>query len=238
MDPVLIPVQLSTPQRFIHLVVGTEAAAFQIVRCHRMACILHCPASQHVVAEQPLFISRFETVGAIDRQHHSLDLGWNDVCNGPAGQGQIAGSEIADALCPGLVVEPLQGIAAIRALIDVGFPMSLALARTAAGLDYIAVAPAGQFCSVDLIQRLLIGIAAALDQHRELCKPLRFEDLGIELHSVLHGQHQLLPAAAIDRAVVGHTGIFLPVALLRLPHHLFHLTLLLLGSGLFFFLCH
>ena len=203
-----------------------------------MACILHCPASQHVVAEQPLFIGRFETVGAIDRQHHSLDLGWNDICNGPAGQGQIAGSEIADALCPGLIVEPLQGIAAIRALIDVGFPMSLALARTAAGLDHIAVAPAGQFCSVDLIQRLLIGIATALDQHRELCKPLRFEDLGIELHSVLHGQHQLLPAAAIDRAVVGHTGIFLSVALLRLPHHLFHLTLLLLGSGLFFFLCH
>ena len=69
-------------------------------------------------------------------------------------------------------------------------------------------------------------------------KPIRFEDLGIEPHSVLHRQHQLLPAAAIDRAVVGYTGIFLPVALLRLPHHLFHLTLLLLGSCLFFFLRH
>ena len=151
MDIFLIPGKRAAPQLPIHRVMGAESAALQIVRVHGASGVAHAPARQHVMAEQALFIGGLEAIRSVYGQEHSLDLLRNLVRHRPAGEGQIAGSKVTDALHPRLVIQPPEEMPSIRPLVFVGKPLSLALAHAPAGLHQIPVAPGRQLLAIDLI---------------------------------------------------------------------------------------
>ena len=90
--------------------------------------------------------------------------------------------------------------AAVGALVDVGLPAALAGAGAAADLHHVAVAPPGQLPPVDPVQVDLVGVAAALHQHRDGPLAVGAPDLGVQPDPVRHGQPDLLDGAAAARA--------------------------------------
>ena len=197
-----------------------ESAGFQIVRCHRIARIFHSPGRQHVMAEEPVLISRNMTECAIVGQIHGLYLLRKIVRNQPSCQSQIGTSPISHIAGPGKPANPIYHAFSVRPLVYIGFPFTFRTAASPAILINISKPSSAILPRRGTVYVIIVGIAGPHYDYRNL--PLQFRPVNDrpQRNAILHRQHDFF---LMD--LFTHHGMS---ALCELPFYSFQLKLFLL----------